>query len=179
MSTDYFHCRRNFEALPDVKIVCRGPDRFALPPSPAPEMEIGKPSLLGAAMPVASSGRANSRELPEFAVDDNPDTKWCDNSGRAEKFIDFDLGGIKTLTHWSVLHAASESQSYITKAFALKVRSSEDEPWRTADEVKMNTEPETDRKLAAPVEARFVRLSVTEGDQNGGNIARIYEFSVD
>ena len=153
--------------------------RFALPPSPVPEMEIGKPSLLGAATPMASSGRANSRELPEFAVDDNPDTKWCDNSGRAEKFIDFDLGGVKTLTHWSVLHAASESQAYITKAFALKVRNAEDEPWRTADEVKMNTEAETDRRLPAPVEARFVRLSVTEGDQNGGHVARIYEFSVD
>ena len=34
MSTDYFHCRRNFEALPGVKTVRSGPYRFALPPSP-------------------------------------------------------------------------------------------------------------------------------------------------
>ena len=34
MSTDYFHCRRNFEALPDVKTIRSCPYRFALPPSP-------------------------------------------------------------------------------------------------------------------------------------------------
>jgi len=34
MSTDYFHCRRNFEALPGVKTVRSGPYRFALPPGP-------------------------------------------------------------------------------------------------------------------------------------------------
>ena len=34
MSTDYFHCRKNFEALPGVKTVRSGPYRFALPPSP-------------------------------------------------------------------------------------------------------------------------------------------------
>ena len=34
MSTDYFHCRKNFEALPGVRTVRSGPYRFALPPSP-------------------------------------------------------------------------------------------------------------------------------------------------
>ena len=152
--------------------------RFNIPASPAPELEMGHASLMSAATLTASSGHVNSRELPEFAVDDNPDTKWCDNSGRPEKFIDFDLGGIKALSGWSVLHAGSETEDYITKGFALKVRNSEDEPWRIADEVKTNTENETDRRFPAPVEARFVRLSVTEGTQVGVNVARIYEFSV-
>ena len=35
MSTDYFHCREHYEALPGVKTVRRGPYRFALAPGPA------------------------------------------------------------------------------------------------------------------------------------------------
>ena len=35
MSTDYFHCRKRFEALPGVKTVRSGPYRFALAPGPA------------------------------------------------------------------------------------------------------------------------------------------------
>ena len=37
---------------------------------------------------------------------------------------------------------------------------------------------ETDRLLATPVEARYVRLLVTKPDQSEGNTTRIYEFSV-
>ena len=35
MSTDYFHCREHYEALPGVKTVRGGPYRFALAPGPA------------------------------------------------------------------------------------------------------------------------------------------------
>ena len=59
-----------------------------------------------------------------------------------------------------------------------QVRQSPDEPWRTVDAVRDNTEPETDRRLRRPVPARYVRLSVTEGDQLEANVARIYEFRV-
>jgi alpha-mannosidase len=152
--------------------------RFDLPASPEPELEIGQASLLSGAKLSDSSGRTNNNEAPAFAVDDNPETKWCDNSAKPEKFIEFDLGEVKTLTRWSVLHAASESQSYVTKAFALKVRNSADEPWRTADEVSRNSENETDRRLPEPVQARFVRLSISQGDQVDTNISRIYEFGV-
>ena len=89
-----------------------------------------------------------------------------------------EVGGVKTLTRWTVLHAASESQSYVTKAFALQVRNAEDEPWRTVDEVAGNRDNETDRKLSEPVQARFVRLNITQGDQVDTNISRIYEFGV-
>ena len=152
--------------------------RFPLPASPEPELEIGQASQLAAATLSASSGRTNNNEAPAFAVDDNPETKWCDNSAKPEKFIAFDLGGVKTLTRWTVLHAASESQSYVTKAFALQVRNAEDEPWRTVDEVAGNRDNETDRKLSEPVRARFVRLNITQGDQVDTNISRIYEFGV-
>ena len=152
--------------------------RFDLPATPEPELEIGQASQLASAALSASSGQTNSNEAPVFAVDDNPETKWCDNSVKPEKFIAFDLGRVKTLTRWTVLHAASESQSYVTKAFALQVRNAEDEPWRTVDEVTGNRDNETDRKLSEPVQARFVRLNITQGDQVDTNISRIYEFGV-
>ena len=152
--------------------------RFPLPASPEPELEIGQASQLARATLSDASGRTNNNEAPAFAVDDDPETKWCDNSAKPEKFIAFDLGGVKTLTRWTVLHAASESQSYVTKAFALQVRNSEDEPWRTVDEVAGNRDNETDRKLSEPVQARFVRLNITQGDQVDTNISRIYEFGV-
>ena len=164
----------------DVNTVTPASDilRFALPATPDPELELGQANLLAAGKLSASSGYTNGNEVPAFAVDDDPDTKWCDNSRRPEKFIEFDLGDVKELTRWSVLHAASESDAYITKAFALQVRQTADGPWRTVDEVKGNTEPETDRRLRRPVPARYVRLSVTEGDQLEANVARIYEFRV-
>ena len=152
--------------------------RFDLPVCPSPELEEEHPNLLGEDMLASYSGRARSAERAEFAVDDNTDTKWCDNSDKTEKFIDFDLGGVKTVHGWYVLHAASESNSYITRDFSLKVRSSESEEWRSADSVTGNTDPETNRSLPAPVQARYVRLSVTRGEQGGRNTARIYEFSV-
>jgi alpha-mannosidase len=152
--------------------------RFPLPASPEPELEIGQASQLARATLSDASGRTNNNEAPAFAVDDDPETKWCDNSAKPEKFIAFDLGGVKTLTRWTVLHAASESQSYVTKAFALQVRNAEDEPWRTVDEVAGNRDNETDRKLSEPVQARFVRLNITQGDQVDTNISRIYEFGV-
>ena len=152
--------------------------RFPLPASPEPELEIGQASQLARATLSDASGRTNNNEAPAFAVDDDPETKWCDNSAKPEKFIAFDLGGVKTLTRWTVLHAASESQSYVTKSFALQVRNAEDEPWRTVDEVAGNRDNETDRKLSEPVQARFVRLNITQGDQVDTNISRIYEFGV-
>ena len=152
--------------------------RFPLPASPEPELEIGQASQLARATLSDASGRTNNNEAPAFAVDDDPETKWCDNSAKPEKFIAFDLGGVKTLTRWTVLHAASESQSYVTKSFALQVRNAEDEPWRTVDEVAGNRDNETVRKLSEPVHARFVRLNITQGDQVDTNISRIYEFGV-
>ena len=164
----------------DVNTVSPASDiiRFDLPVCPDPELELGQLNLATAANLCASSGHVNRWEVPSFAVDEDPDTKWCDNSKAAEKFIEFDLGAIKPISSWSVLHAASEATEYITDSFALKVRNSADEEWLTADSVTGNNEPETTRKLSAPVHARYVRLSITAGDQEGDNVARIYEFSV-
>lgn len=50
--------------------------------------------------------------------------------------------------------------------------------WRTVDLVSDNTKMQTDRLLAEPVDARYVRLYITKPDQSEGFAARIYEFEV-
>lgn len=127
---------------------------------------------------VGSSGEANRREAPEFAIDDNYETKWCDISINAPKFIEFDLDTIQTIKGWMVVHAGMESLSYITKEYALEVRNSPNEPWVAVDKVMNNTENETDRLLSDPVKARYVRLTITKPDQDEGKDARILELEV-
>ena len=127
---------------------------------------------------IARSGEINRREVAEFAVDDDIDTKWCDVSETMPKYIEIDLQKKQEINGWSVLHAGVESQSYITKEYSLQVRSSLAEPWKTVDTVYENDEYQTDRRLKEPVQARYVRLDVTKADQNDGIKVRIYEFAV-
>jgi alpha-mannosidase len=124
------------------------------------------------------SGEVNRRELAEFAIDDNVETKWCDVSGAKPKFIEVDLQKETTVRGWYVLHAGMEKLDYITKEYSLQVRNTPDEEWKTVDTVYDNLELDTERMLKEPVKARYVRLDVTKPDQSEGMTVRIYEFSV-
>lgn len=64
------------------------------------------------------------------------------------------------------------------KEFCLQVKTNEADQWRTVDSVNDNTEMQTDRLLAEPVDARYVRLYITKPDQSEGFAAQIYEFEV-
>jgi hypothetical protein len=46
------------------------------------------------------------------------------------------------------------------------------------DEVTENQEAETNRLLSAPVTARYIRLTILKGAQEGQTGARIAEFEV-
>lgn len=124
------------------------------------------------------SGQANRRETPEQAIDEDANTKWCDNGSAKNKYISFDLGKEEMISSWYTLHAGIESLDYITKEYSLQVRQKETEEWQTVDAVHDNTAQDTERTLTAPVKARYVRLYITKPDQSEGSIARIYEFGV-
>ena len=162
----------------NVAVPCTDLFRIGMEVSQEPVMEgvfenlcIGKPV-------VARSGEVNRREVAEYAIDDDIDTKWCDVSETMPKYIEVDLQKESTINGWAVLHAGVESQSYITKEYSLQVRNSLDDPWITVDTVCDNNEYQTDRRLTEPVQARYVRLNVTKADQNDGIKARIYELVV-
>ena len=74
--------------------------------------------------------------------------------------------------------AGIESLDYIAKEYSLQVKADGQSEWKTVDTVYDNTDLETDRLLAEPVAARYVRLSVSKPDQSEGAAARIYEFKV-
>lgn len=77
----------------------------------------------------------------------------------------------------NAMHHSLASRSR-QKEFCLQVKTNEADQWRTVDSVNDNTEMQTDRLLAEPVDARYVRLYITNPDQSEGFAARIYEFEV-
>lgn len=151
--------------------------RTGIPVAEEPALELTHAIALTEKNIIEKSGQVNANEAAEKLLDEDPDTKWCDNSKAAEKYVAFDLGTLREIHGWSVLHATHESSSYTTKDFALEVKDSMDEPWRCVDSVKGNSEPMTERDIV-PVKARYVRLLITKGDQRDSHVARIYEFSI-
>lgn len=127
---------------------------------------------------IERSGEYHQGERAELAVDDDITTKWCDVGESREKFIAVDLGKEYEVKGWHVVHAGMESLDYITKEYALQVKAEGDAEWRTVDTVYDNNSFETDRLLAAPVKARYVRLFITKADQDEGTTVRLYEFQV-
>ena len=152
--------------------------RVSLPEKGADEGEQANRNLAFDRLVVARSGEVSSEERAECALDDNAETKWCDVSGARPKYITVDLGKVQPIRGWYVMHAGLESLDYITKEYSLEVCTTPDGDWQRVDTVRDNTSLETDRLLATPVEARYVRLLVTKPDQSEGNATRIYEFSV-
>ena len=162
----------------NVAVPCSDLFRIGIEASADPVTEDDFENLCCGKPVIARSGEVNRREIAEYAIDDDIDTKWCDVSETMPKYIEVDLQKESVINGWSVLHAGVESQNYITKEYSLQVRNSLDEPWITVDTVYDNEEYQTDRRLEEPVQARYVRLEVTKADQNDGVKVRIYEFVV-
>jgi alpha-mannosidase len=127
---------------------------------------------------VGKSGEVNSSERAENAIDENNMSKWCDVSDARPKQITVDMGKEETVKGWIVRHAGMEALDYITKEYSLQVKSAPADEWKTVDSVADNSSNETDRLIATPVKARYVRLSITKPDQSEGRTARVYEFNV-
>lgn len=148
----------------------------------APNIELsdaqyGKNLLFGKTV-IGKSGQVNEKEKAEYAIDEDPSTKWCDVSISKPKYMEVDLGKEEEIHGWSVFHAGLENLDYITKEYSLQVKQTNEEQWKTVDTVYDNTQGETDRLLNAPVKARFVRLNITKPDQSEGEELRIYDFQV-
>ncbi len=164
---------RNNDVVPATDLL-----GIELPLKGADEAESVRRNLVQGKPVMERSGQVNRSERAECALDDDITTKWCDVSGAKPKFITVDLGAETEIHGWYVMHAGLESLDYITKEYSLQVKSDEQGEWKSVDTVYDNTALETERLLAEPVKARYVRLQVTKPDQSEGNTVRIYEFSV-
>ena len=127
---------------------------------------------------VGWSGFANGKEKPEFMVDGDMETKWCDTKG-IPAYVDFDLGQPTEFSSWRIVNAGSESKSYITSSCLLQCRNTPNEEWKTIDFITGNNKNIVEKTLKAPVSARYVRLFVVQPQQDANStVTRIYELGL-
>ena len=124
------------------------------------------------------SGFVNDKEKPEFMVDGDMETKWCDTKG-IPAYVDFDLGQPTEFNTWRIVNAGSEAKSYITFSCLLQCRDTPAEEWETVDFITGNKKNIVDKTLKSPITARYIRLLVIQPQQNANShITRIYELGL-
>ena len=126
-----------------------------------------------------TSGVCNDEETGSNAVDGKNDTKWCDNSGATEKWLELDLGAVYNINQWGVQNAGiRESTMYPywnTKDFRLQ-KSDDGENWEDVDVVSDNVQTIVKRYVPT-FSAQYVRLFIDKGAYDN-NTVRIYEFEL-
>lgn len=123
---------------------------------------------------VVASGQTNANERPALAADNNPFTKWNDNSG-ASKYIQYTFSKPVEICQWNVLHGGIEGDNNISSDFILQYK--DGITWVDIDEVTNNTLNRTVRAVN-PFTASVVRLRITKPQQDGGTTTRIYSFDL-
>lgn len=137
-----------------------------------------KPNILKPEYIIGYSGYVNEAERPEFLVDGNDETKWCDVT-TGPSYVDFDLGETRPVNGWKMINAGNENPSYITACALLMGRNDKSEEWRTLDHFAGNRANTVKRTLAREENVRYLRLFVVQPLQGeGGKEARIYELAV-
>ena len=117
---------------------------------------------------------------PEAAIDGNLNTMWFDAATNdTTPFIEVDMEKENTIKGWFVFHGPSRGiVSSAAQEYSLQVKKNIQDAWQTVDVVTDNQATETDRLLPTPVTARYVRLTIHKGAQEGQPGARIAEFEV-
>jgi len=143
----------------------------------------GKP-VIGKSTPdeTNANNNRNSRRggRPEAAIDGNYNSQWVDviEDGKPP-YIEVDMQKENTIRGWFVFQGAQFGTGITAaKEYKLEVKKNPNDPWQTVDIVQDNTESETNRLLSSPVAARYVRLTILKGVQEGRSTSRITEFEV-
>lgn len=133
--------------------------------------------LLSREADTEASSFVNDGEAPQFAVDGDVSTKWC-AVGPAPHDITIDLGGAKTISQVKIYNAeeGGEGKDMNTSAYEI---------WISNDGKNFELiSSETNSKVGlidnafAPVEARYVKVSIVKPTQGSDSAARIYEVEV-
>ena len=162
----YSNARRNL--IKNKPIIAK-----STPDAPAtnvnPNARGGAPNGVG-----GRGGALGVGSRPEAAIDGNINTMWVDSGENGTPYIEVDLEKESAIKGWFIYHGASTGRNnFAAQEYNLQVKKNLNDAWQTVDVVKENTESETNRLLAAPVAARYVRLNilkgaeVTQGGQGG------------
>lgn len=123
---------------------------------------------------IKASGYTNSDEIPDYAADQDPYTKWCDNRS-SDKWLEYDFGKDVQICQWDVTHAGIEEEGFITSDFALQRYDSKSGAFVDVENVTDNTLPRTCRQVS-PFITQKVRLKISKAEQTANGAARIYSF---
>lgn len=128
----------------------------------------------------SSRGRTTAAKATDGAWDVVEDG-WTAKVSR-NAWLTVGLGAARSVSGYRVKHAGYGGSPFgtalNTRDFSVEVSDRPGGPWRTVDVVTGNTENLTDRLLANPVGARYVRLQVTKPTQTADRTARVLEFEV-
>lgn len=134
-------------------------------------------ALLSQGKPTEASSYANDDEAPNFAVDGSTDSKWC-AIGTPPHELTIDLESVKTVSEVSIGHAESgnEGADMNTKAYTISVSEDGVDFTDVVNITKNSLGNTTD--TFAPINARYVTLTITKPTQGSDSATRIYEVEV-
>lgn len=137
----------------------------------------GELQLLSQGKTTNATAYVNENEAPEFAVDGDVTKKWCATGTPPHELV-IDLGEMATISQVAIAHAEAggESADMNTKAYTISV-SADGTEYTPVVSVTKNTAADT-LDTFAPVNARYVKLSVVKPTQGSDTAARIYEVQV-
>ena len=138
--------------------------------------EVGHDVLLG--KPAKASHEVSEQETAGVALNGNIEHKWFAHREDGELWLEADAEKPVTVGSWYVMHAGYlESLPQNPRDFRLEYRMSEDEEWKTADEVRDNEDSETYRSFPA-VTGRYFRLWLDVATQGKWPWARVYMMQI-
>lgn len=134
-------------------------------------------TLLSQGKATEATAYVNENEAPPFVVDGDVKKKWC-ATGTAPHELTIDLGAETTVSQVGISHAEAggEGADMNTKAYTISV-STDGVEYTPVVNVTKNTAGTT-LDTFAPVNARYVKLSVVKPTQGSDSAARIYEVQV-
>lgn len=137
----------------------------------------GELLLLSQDKATEATAYVNENEAPPFAVDGDVTKKWCATGTPPHELI-IDLGEEVAVSQVAIAHAEAggESPDMNTKAYTISV-STDGTEYTSIVSVTKNTLADT-LDTFAPVNARYVKLSVVKPTQGSDTAARIYEVQI-
>lgn len=134
-------------------------------------------ALLSQGKATEATAYVNDNEAPQFAVDGDTTKKWC-ATGTPPHELTIDLGAEATVSQVAIAHAEAggEGADMNTKAYTISV-STDGAEFTPVTTVTKNSAGST-LDTFAPVNARYIKLSVVKPTQGSDTAARIYEVQV-
>jgi hypothetical protein len=141
----------------------------------------GGPTNLALNQPATGSAACNANEGPAKAVNGsvsggNTD-KFC--SSAASKFLQVDLGSVRSVQSFVVRHAGAggESTTWNTRDFDIQL-STDGSSFTTVVQARGNTASVSTHALGSATSARFARINIITPTQTTDAATRIYELEV-